>query len=345
MRFLSLTLLLLVLAGCGTESAPTRAAKATASTKPGGDLEAFLRAEELRGLGAKGKEAAPILIKALDDKNRLVREAAIETLGQLGAEARDAVPMLVPQLEHDAYRPAVLKALAKIGGAGVPAIAAGLKDERVNVRAGAAEALGRIGSAAQSATPFLVAALDDKAPEVRRAAAEALGRIGGDAEEIRLALQSKLTDESEPVRFHAAEALIRLDPKQQNALEALVKGLKDAEDPVRARAAAALGKMGPHAKPAWSPLAETLAKDTNPAVRSVSAKSLGRIDPLAAVPLLIAALRDPEVQVRNAAAEALGDIGPAAKDAIPALTEAMKPLNGREAAYQAIRKIQYSTGN
>jgi HEAT repeat protein len=42
------------------------------------------------------------------------------------------------------------------------------------------------------------------------------------------------------------------------------------------------------------------------------------------VPALIEALKDKSINVRQNAAFALGGIGPAAKDAVPALSEALK---------------------
>ena len=60
--------------------------------------------------------------------------------------------------------------------------------------------------------------------------------------------------------------------------------------------------------------------------------ALGRIGPpaKAAVPALVAALKDPESLVHEAAAEALGSIGPEARQAIPALQQAARQWEPRD---------------
>ncbi len=72
-------------------------------------------------------------------------------------------------------------------------------------------------------------------------------------------------------------------------------------------------------------------------MRTNDAFALGRIGP-AAVPALIAALKDKDRQVRWYAASALGRIGPAAKEAVPALEAAAR--DGLRAAESALRKIR-----
>src|SRR4051812_48425589 len=56
-----------------------------------------------------------------------------------------------------------------------------LTDKDADVRADAAEELGKKGPAAKKAVPDLITALKDEDEDVRDAAADALGRIGADA--------------------------------------------------------------------------------------------------------------------------------------------------------------------
>jgi hypothetical protein len=57
-----------------------------------------------------------------------------------------------------------------------------LKDGNANVRAGAAQAIGRFGPAAADAVPGLTAALRDREANVRMQAAYALAEVGPGAE-------------------------------------------------------------------------------------------------------------------------------------------------------------------
>jgi hypothetical protein len=54
--------------------------------------------------------------------------------------------------------------------AAIPVLTPGLKDQKADVRAATAVALGRIGPRAKAAVPALVQALKDDSPQVRQAA-------------------------------------------------------------------------------------------------------------------------------------------------------------------------------
>jgi HEAT repeat protein len=75
-------------------------------------------------------------------------------------------------------------------------------------------------------------------------------------------------------------------------------------------------------------------KGAAPYTRNAAAYAIGGMgaDASAAVPALIAALKDPEATVRFPVCIALREIGPAAKDAVPALTEALEDRNDDVAA-------------
>ncbi len=89
-------------------------------------------------------------------------------------------------------------------------------------------------------------------------------------------------------------------------------------------------------------LVKTLSEDKDPNMRYWAAESLGKFGPeaQAAVPDLVAALKDESKMVRMAAAYALGEIGSA--DAAPALREAGKDSEKevRDAATTALKRIQ-----
>jgi HEAT repeat protein len=123
----------------------------------------------------------PGLIKQLDVGDEPTRANAAEALGDLGPAAKTAIPSLVLAMrdEAEAVREQATLALVEIGAdeGAVPALTGAVQDSDAVVRAGAASALGGIGSGARSAVPALIEALKDHDPSVKCAAADALRRI------------------------------------------------------------------------------------------------------------------------------------------------------------------------
>jgi HEAT repeat protein len=108
----------------------------------------------------------------------------------------------------------------------------------------------------------------------------------------------------------------------------LVKKLKDwgsdsVQIAVRTEAAKALGQQGPAAKEAIAALVKTAKKDGDVHVREEAIRALGRIG-RDAVPDLIKLLKkDSRELTRADAATALGEIGKDAREAVPALVDAL----------------------
>ncbi len=276
-------------------------------------------------LGEIGAPAVPALIQALPNKNRWVRRAAAEALGEIGDP--QAVPALVQALrdEDEDVRREAAWALGKIGASAVPALVQALQDEDRWVRRAAAEALGKIGD--PQAVPALIQTLQDKNIWVRRAAAEALGEIG-DPQAMPALIQT-LQDEVKDVR----RAVGKIGDPQ--AVPDLIQYFEDqGKKDVRRAAAEALGKIGAPAVPA---LIQAL-QDEDEDVRRAAAWALGQIGDRQAVPALIQALQDENEDVRRAAALSLGKIG---APAVPALLQALQDEDEdvRRAAVSVLRQI------
>jgi HEAT repeat protein len=146
-------------------------------------------------------------------------------------------------------------------------------------------------------------------------------------------------------RLHAIKELGNLRVAEKMVIVALINAAKDNDRDIRKafeiRKASlkALVNIGPAAVPA---LVAAL-RDSDIWLREGVAKALGEIGSPAAeaVPALAAALNDPEKDVRRNAAQALGGIGSPAAEAIPALAAALNDpeKDVRRNAAQALGEI------
>src|SRR5262245_12694817 len=91
----------------------------------------------------------------------------------------------------------------------------------------------------------LVRALQDKDAQVRARAAEELGRRGTDGRPAVPALTKALEDESAAVRARAALALWEIDRPARLVLPGLLAARRDGDPKFRARAEAAWAQIGP----------------------------------------------------------------------------------------------------
>jgi len=191
------------------------------------------------------------LIKALKDKDSIVRSDAVIALGKIG-DKRVVEPLIKAlrdkgwDVRHDAAT-----ALGKIGDYAVEPLIKALEDENGNVRECAAEALGDIGD--KRAVEPLIKTLGDDESYICKVAVESLGWIG-DKRAVEPPLIKALGDKDEYVRNCAAEALGKIGDKR--AVEPLIKALGDEDEGVRWSAAIALGKIGD--KRAIKPLIKAL---------------------------------------------------------------------------------------
>jgi len=188
--------------------------------------------------------------------------------------------------------------------AAIPALSAIMlrMDEKYEIRAAAATALGRIGDAVSA--PSLGEALSDPVPDVRYAAALALGRIPADGAATRLT-RTLRTDTSWWVRYAAVLALgrtkkgfvvgaledcLRFEPRWQvrmlavrslqdvggtRAAVAIGLALRDADSGVRTAAALALGEIGGDAQ--LQELSAALKAETDMSARSAESAAFRRI--------------------------------------------------------------------
>jgi HEAT repeat protein len=273
--------------------------------------------------------AVPALTAALGDKKEAVRGAAATCLGYYCKSAAGSViPPLLKTLRADessSVRVAAAEALAVAGpqnDAVRAALLRALKEDKVaRVRATIILQFRHIESV--TVLPALTDALKDRDAEVRIQAGYAVGELAEPKSAIPL-LVDALKDPDESVRWAAAVAVGRLCPE---AVPALCKALRDENPAVRAVAVKALGAAPEEARPLMRkelPAITPLLDDKDSEVRVQAAFTLRRIDPVAAVPALVAKLEDAAARVRLECIGGLGYIGPDAAAAVEQLIIRLK---------------------
>jgi HEAT repeat protein len=217
----------------------------------------------------EGNAAVPALAAATKNGTTQQRAGAAATLARIGTPA--AVDALVPVLADANQSVAAVAeaAIAKVGVAALPVLKTALAEGDESLRAGAAYAMGAIGSA--KAAGALKAALADDSALVRVAAAEAAGLVKADIAGARLV--ALFDDKDAGVRKAAAAAVVRLHRA------AVARPLRRALKSARARTRLA-------------------------AVRAVATLHIG-----AAAPRLVRMLHDGNFDVRDAARTALIALG------------------------------------
>jgi len=179
----------------------------------------------------QGAEAGAALVRALDDDDPLVREAAIDGLASsgLGGNASEAVAARLDD-PVERVRAAAVRAVGRqAGAASLERLEAMANDPGLRVRAAVAVALDDL----TGSTRELVAGLlSDPSPDVRQLTIEAVAAIGGAARGDTLApiLIGALDDDSLRVRRTAADLLARRTADTEGVVDVLVTGSPRAQD-------------------------------------------------------------------------------------------------------------------
>ncbi len=196
----------------------------------------------------KSPRVVQALIGALADSVDEVRMAAATALVAEGVRAEGAITGVHAALHDSAH---------------------------AHVRSHAALILGSLGpSAGEGAVPALIEALVDPVPQVRAYAAEALGKFGQAAVSAVPTIVSHLSDSSSNARLKMLEALFNIRAPDSVIVPAFRNALSDPEASIRAAAAYMLGGIRAAAAPALDALVVVLG-DEDPTVRSAALRDLG----------------------------------------------------------------------
>jgi HEAT repeat protein len=200
---------------------------------------------------------------------------------------------------------------------------------------------------------YWIGALKSPDVEDRRRAIHALGAIGAEAEGAAPALGTALLEDVDRgARIGAALALMKLGPAAAPALPSLIRALEDKDPIIRMDVVTTLLRMGRVARPAVPALVRALGDERNETncglffctIKEVVAVAVGHASAgtAEAVPALTELLRPTEPEAtRQAAVRALGEVGKEASPAVPELRALLDdPSDGvRQAAAEALRKI------
>ncbi len=299
-----------------------------------------LAAEALGWILPPPKEAIPALLEALA-ADRAHGGVYLRALARLGTPAPEVVPVLSKLLAEPTLRAEAAVALVRVDPAQsekvVPPLVRDFKEGDESVRLQAADALARLGSAAEPAAPTLVEALHDRA--AAQVALQALQGIGAAAAP---SVAKLLEDPNIDFRRIGISLLAQIGPGARSALPSVLKALGDDDTTVRAGAASIVEHLGAAGAEAVPALTENLYANQR-AVRSQSASALGSIGPAAktARRALVECLLDPDDNVRYAAALALKSVDPTYAEATPALLDALNDASPqvRLGAIDALSRI------
>jgi HEAT repeat protein len=228
------------------------------------------------------------------------------------------------------------EALAKMGPAAeeaIPALSAATRHPEFAVIRNATAVLSALGA---PALPALRRALRSDIAAVRLAAVWACADMGKTAQPVVPILTAFLDDTTYAVRIAAAEALGKIGAERAHAAQVLEHALRTqvgTDSLCALYALAELGPAGESAAPAILRLLRiNLVRDR--AFRTACAEALIAIGP-PIIPTLIPLLNDEWDEMRMAAAVLLGRLGGNARSAVPALNRLLEDGNG-DVAWEAM---------
>jgi HEAT repeat protein len=298
----------------------------------------------------------------LKDRDVLVREEAVEMLGQMGTAARAALPELKKLVAdpNRALRTRAALALWRIGGDARPAVAvltANLRDGDLSMRREALLALGQLGTEAVPAANAIVELLDDSDVAVRSQAGTALTRMARaclpavlralQSKEVRLRrnaagllagslgyallpehlppLAARLKDEDLAVRVDCARLLWIQGQADKAVVTALLAGVQSPDATLRSNVLSNLVGTSPNPR-SLLPLLDVALKSADMGNRVQAARILWDIEkkPDRVLPVFLAAIKGTNRNHWPEAVIALGEMGPAGKPAAVRLVEMLK---------------------
>jgi len=172
----------------------------------------------------KDPTVGELLIEALKDKESKVRQSAARALGEIKVPRAVEPLIAALQDKDCDVRLEATEGLAKIKDPrAVEPLIKALKDENWNVRWSAAKALEKINpkwretEEAKKWVPVFISDLKNEKPDIRARAAEALGELK-DPRAVKPLIEA-LKDKNQVVKYRASNALEKINPKWRETEE------------------------------------------------------------------------------------------------------------------------------
>jgi HEAT repeat protein len=191
-------------------------------------------ADDLRRLGPKAKNAEGPLAERLSDSTPRVRFAVVAALLRINPKDTRGIEPLSKGLEStdSAERRDAARATGLAGPAAAgltPKLAALLKDSDEPTRIAALQAISMLGPAASKAAEAVASLLDN--PELAVDAADALGRIGPAAQPVPGQLVKMLSSDQTAVRWAAVRAMAQIGGQEAHpAVDFMIRALPGASE-------------------------------------------------------------------------------------------------------------------
>jgi HEAT repeat protein len=299
------------------------------------DKETAVRREAAVVLGTAGpstkQRASEALLKALKDTDPQVRATAIRSLSQVASgNVGQAIPVALKLLEasqFDGYSASII--FKSYAAEFCPQLIRALDHKS---GADQAQLVSALYCFRGTSLPMLIEALGDAASPIRRGAIAVLTQIGPEARTAipkllgltRLTLTARLRVVDAVTPLDAVEALLSVDPGRQTLatwLPTVETLLSEPPVTVQSRAVQILRLVGPATKHAVPTLLAAMAeaKGELRVHMALTLVELDRTQEAKALPVFLAALKDPAAPRQGEVVRALGAIGPPAKDAVPDL--------------------------
>jgi len=309
------------------------------SSRPERSFEADLKSA-LRYLQSNEVSLSPSLLFALSDLNRQELQEFAQVWHVLPADRRRRVAQAMTELAEERIEADFTRIFRYL-----------LDDEDADVRAHAINGLWEDEDHALI-RPLIGALRSDQAAQVRAAAAEALGRFlllaetkripATDGDEIRNALLAAIRSGSEDklVRRRSIESIAYLGDELVRDIIAAAY----ADDDAKMRATAIFA-MGRSADPYWRRTVAQELYSPDPQIRFEAARAVGELEFKASVPRLIELLEDADREVQSAAITSLGQIGgKEARRALIAVIESDDEV-AHELARDALDELEFASGS